>query len=340
MEKQGKFAGFLRDVWEVGQGSRKAFERLKTAGHLEEGQDSLGGFLVSEDVYDDIMEIVLEDSIVMPRAQALRFGKGNLGISTLVDTTHASNVFGGIVVYHTAEAAALTVSNPALGKLVLHKNKLTGFCYVSNELMSDSDIAIETFFRRTFGAAIAYYTDDDYINGTGVDMPLGIRNSSCRIDVSKESEQAGTTILWDNVKKMDSRLLPQSNRKAVWLIHPDTKPQLYDMVQATADTYIHTTMNLAGGHDGMFMLGHPIIPTEKCQTLGTSGDIILADFSQYVIATGGLQIAVSEHPAFNADETAWRFVLRYDGQPILNSAITPKNGTTTLSPFVTLAVRE
>ena len=83
-----------------------------------------------------------------------------------------------------------------------------------------------------------------------------------------------------------------------------------------------------------------MIPVEYCQTLGTTGDIILADFSQYLmIDKGGLQSASSIHVRFVYDETAFRFVYRVDGQPAWNAALTPYKGTNKLSPFVVLASR-
>jgi len=89
-------------------------------------------------------------------------------------------------------------------------------------------------------------------------------------------------------------------------------------------------------------MGRPLILTEKAQALGTQGDIGLADFSQYYIgqkAGGGLKTATSIHLRFDYDEVAFRFVMRYDGQPGWLSALTPRRGSNTLSPFVVLATR-
>ena len=88
------------------------------------------------------------------------------------------------------------------------------------------------------------------------------------------------------------------------------------------------------------LYGRPVIPIEQCQTVGDAGDIILADMSKYkAIDKGGIQKDVSIHVRFIYDESVFRFVYRFDGEPILASAITPKNGTNTLSHFVNLAVR-
>jgi HK97 family phage major capsid protein len=88
------------------------------------------------------------------------------------------------------------------------------------------------------------------------------------------------------------------------------------------------------------MMGLPVIPVEHCATLGTPGDILLVDLSQYVIADKGAPEAASSiHVRFLNDETTFRFIMRLDGQPTWKKALTPKNGTATQSPFIALATR-
>jgi HK97 family phage major capsid protein len=87
-------------------------------------------------------------------------------------------------------------------------------------------------------------------------------------------------------------------------------------------------------------MGRPVIPTEHNATLGTPGDIILADLTQYVMADKGAPTTASSiHVRFLNDETTFRFVYRVDGQPVWKKPLTPKNGTNTYSPFVALATR-
>ena len=321
-----EFKDFLIKTWEVAKGSIKAREKLKAEGHLEEGQDSLGGFTVPTEAYEDIMEITLEESIVRPRAQVIKLGSDAVNVPTLTDTSHASSVFGGITCYWTGEAVDKTEKNPKVGSLGLQANKLVGFVYLSDEWMAD--VAVENFLEQTFGEAVAYYADDAYVNGTGVGQPLGILNAPATVSVAKEGGQSPDTLLHENIYKMGSRLLPQSHKKAIWLAHPDTLPQLGGL---TSDVrYIGP---------GFYILGKEVLWSEKCQTIGDTGDIMLTDFSKYVIADRGLTISASKHPRFPYDETMWRFVLRTDGQPLLSSAITPKNGSDSLSPFIKLNAR-
>jgi len=86
------------------------------------------------------------------------------------------------------------------------------------------------------------------------------------------------------------------------------------------------------------IFGRPFFVTEKMSALGSEGDIGVFDFGFYLIGDRQpLTIDASTHVYFTTNCTAWRFVLRVDGQPWLKSAITPRNGSNTLSPFVILS---
>jgi len=76
-------------------------------------------------------------------------------------------------------------------------------------------------------------------------------------------------------------------------------------------------------------------------TVGDLGDIALVDLSKYRTLTkaGGTRVDTSIHLKFDTDETVFRFIFRLAGQPWWSSAISPKNGSNTLSPFVAIATR-
>jgi HK97 family phage major capsid protein len=85
------------------------------------------------------------------------------------------------------------------------------------------------------------------------------------------------------------------------------------------------------------LLGRPIFYTEYLPTLGSAGDVLLCNWSQYIEGTyQPLQSAESIHVRFVNNERAFRFTMRNDGAPWWRSVLTPKNGST-LSPYVTLA---
>jgi HK97 family phage major capsid protein len=90
----------------------------------------------------------------------------------------------------------------------------------------------------------------------------------------------------------------------------------------------------------MTILGRPVIFSEKVPPLGDAGDINFVDLGFYLIGDRQVMSAMSSpHFKFQNDQTAYRIIERVDGRPWLQSAITPKNGGATLSPFVKIAAR-
>ena len=134
------------------------------------------------------------------------------------------------------------------------------------------------------------------------------------------------------------KVLGRSRANAVWYINQELEPYLYTLTVGDKPVYIP-----AGGLSEKpygTLFGRPVVPLEQCSAAGSVGDIILGDLSQYLlIDKGGINAASSIHVRFLYDESVFRFIYRVDGQPIWNKPITPYKGSSTLSPFVTLAAR-
>lgn len=144
---------------------------------------------------------------------------------------------------------------------------------------------------------------------------------------------------------MYSRLLPGSKKTSLWLINKNVEPQLFTLHLdvGTGGIPVYMPANALAGRPFDTLFGIPVIECEQAATLGTLGDIILADFPNgYVLADkGGIKQDVSIHVEFLTDQSIFRFVLRIDGQPALASAIIPYKGGAAFnqSHFITLAAR-
>ena len=317
----------------------------KTAGYMEEGDLAQGGYTVPEEFSNTIIEKSLEESIIKPRCAFQPMASNRIIIPADVDANHSSNYFGGITLYREGEGGTKTSKNPTFENIALTLHKVTGLCYVSDELLEDSAIAIEANLTRKFSQSIGFVEDDDYQNGTGVNMPVGAASPSnpCLKTVTAVTGQGASTIIAENIIDMWASMYPKGKNRAIWLANPDCTRQLMTMSIAVGTGGIPLWMP-AGGLAGLpyeTLMGRPLFYTEKCQAIGTAGDIVLADFSQYIIGgragNSGIKFATSMHVRFTTDEQAFKFTLRYDGQPSWTSYLTPKRGSTTLSPFVVLS---
>ena len=286
------------------------------------------------------MALALEDSIVRPRAMVIPMSTLSMRVPIIRDASHASTVFGGVQAYWVPESGSLTLSEPTFAQVRMEAKKLTGSTRVANELLRDSAISVEAILTSQFSQALAYFEDDAFLTGVGGGQPLGITSADALVTVSKETGQAATTIVWENLIKMYARMLPASLGSAVWIAHNDTFPQLATMSLAVGTGGSAIWINNGAGGPPMTILGRPVLFTEKLSTLGTASDIMFADLSYYMIGDRQqLEVASSEHSRFSTDETDWRMIQRVDGRPRIDTALTPRNGSNTVSPFVNLATR-
>jgi len=316
-------------------------ENEKRASGASEAVASDGGFLVQKDFNDTILEKVYQTGQVASRVTRQAIGPTANGLTyNMVDETSRANGsrFGGLRAYWTAEAAALTASNPTFAQQTLTLNKLTCLFYATEELLMDQ-VSLEGLVSRAVPQEIMFKVEDAIIEGTGAGQPLGILNANATVSQAKKSGQTATTIVTDNVEKMWSRMWAPSRGNMVWLVNQDCEPELSNMADANGNALYLPPLGLS---DTPFsrLFNRPVIATEYNSTLGTVGDIMAVDLSQYMlIDKGAVRGDSSMHVRFLYDERAFRWMYRTDGQPMWNSALTPFKGSNTQSPFVTLATR-
>jgi HK97 family phage major capsid protein len=320
---------------------------------LGESVPSDGAFLVAQEFIPNMIDRVYNTSVVYTKCAEQQVGPNFNGfkIPAIDETSRADGSrWGGVRAYWPAEAADITASKPKFRQISVELQKLAALCYVTDELLEDS-VSLEGYVMRWFPLEFGFKLDDAIINGDGAGKPLGILNAPALVSVSKETNQVATTIVTNNILKMRRRMWAPSYRNSSWFINQNTLEQLETLTipigtaGALANLFQYATNGAGTGAGGPesygTMLGRPVIPIELCASVGTVGDVILADLSQYLIGKkGGMTMATSIHVAFVSDQTAFRFIYRTNGEPVWHSALTPYKGTSdTLSPYVALETR-
>lgn len=338
-------ASFFKATWHGSKDptSRGIQDRLESIrNEFGSSVPSDGGFLIPETLRSEMLRMALETALVRPRARVIPMDSLTVPFPTLDVTSHASTVFGGVQAYWTEESGSLTESSARFGRVKLEAKKLTGYTEVPNELFTDSIVSFMAFIDQIFPEAIAWFEDLAFIDGTGVGQPLGWLRSNAAVSVAAEAGQEADTILWNNIVKMYARMLPNSLGRAVWIANLNVFPQLATMALdvGTGGTAIWIGSGEGRGTPPVTILGRPVLFTEKVPTVGDLGDINFVDLGYYLIGDRQSMSSMSSpHYKFQNDQTAYRVIERVDGQPWIKSALTPKNGTDTLSPFVKLAAR-
>ncbi len=314
----------------------RADQRLLNSSMVE-GIPEFGGYSVPEEYGAFLMDKSLESEIIRPRATVWGMGSETKKVPAFDGADRTNNLFGGISGEWLEEGASGTRKTAKLRLIQLRAKKLACFSQASNELIADG-MSFEEMLAGALIKGLGWYMDYAFINGTGEGQPLGILNDPALITVTKETNQTAATINYSNVVNMFARLAPSCFTNAVWLANPSVIPQLLTMT---------ITIGTGGAQIPVFkeeasrftLLGKEIIFTEKCPALGSKGDLILADLSQYAIGMRK-EIALdrSNVPGWMEDMTDYRVIVRVDGQGTWDKPVTPKNGTT-LSWAVALEAR-
>lgn len=315
-----------------------------------------GGYLVPPDYAAGVIDLIQEQSILLPQARRVTIAGNRLIEAYLVESKRDDgHRHGGVLAYWKGEAQQYKASKPTFGERTTQLDKLTAICPVTEELLMDEP-AIESTLDTKVAQEFAWKADAAIFNGSGSgSMPLGMvmpTTNAALVTVDKESGQAAGTVNVQNILKMWNRMPAQCRANAKWYINQDLELQLMQLMigtdtVATSDSGV--TVSFGGplwlpagayGNENGKLLGRDVIPLEQAAAVGAVGDIAFLDATQYLIVErAGINKQTSMHMYFDTDEVAFKFSWRVGGRPDWMTAITGANSTIARSPYVALAAR-
>lgn len=297
-----------------------------------EGVGSDGGYSVPPQFAWQLWDASLEGEIVRPRAHVVPMQSNTLSVGGFDTLDHSAGSIGGFVGAWAAEGGTFTPQKPKLRSVLLSTKKLGIFGQLTNEVVYDSPSLWRDLYPLMSGA-IGWNLDDQFINGAGAGKPRGVLNDAALITITKESGQAAGTLLAANVLKMYAQLHPACIPGAVWMTNANCLPQLMSLSinaeRGTDGLAVVSGPMLKETAPGTFtMMGLPVIPTEKVPSVGTKGDLILADWGQYFVGLRReIMMDTSNAPGWSQDMTDFRSIVRTDGIGKWSGPMTPKNGS-------------
>lgn len=314
------------------------------AGSDEQGgySDPHGGFAVRTSFAPGMLQIGMESDPTAGRSTPVQMTTPMVELQARTDKNHTTSVSGGFVVTRKPEAAAANSSRFEMEKVSLRASSLFGLAFATEEILTDSPISFLTIIDSGFRDQFAFHMLNEKLRGKGGNEYLGVLESPALVTVDAVSGQGAGTIIAENAIDMRARCWGYGN--AIWLANHDTYPQLIKMAVVVSDdtagglVMVYQSSSREDRPD--MLLGRPIFYTENCSALGSEGDIMLVNMSQYLEGLyQPLQSAESVHVRFENHERAFKFWLRNAGAPWWRSALTPAKSAATLSPIVTLAAR-
>jgi HK97 family phage major capsid protein len=310
----------------------------KAPSGLFEESDPDGGIFVPMDYSNDIYRRMVDSNPLLQRVNPRTVTGNQQEFRVLKENSRADGFRGGgMRSYWIGEADQYVSSKPQYAKRLLKLHKLTALTYITEELLADSDIAVDAQVNDLAVDELNFNINDKIIRGNGDGMPLGILNSGSKITVTAVSGQGAGTFVYDNVLAMFARIVSGQRRSLIWLYNQDVEPQLFRMYMptGTAAGVALLTPNMAG--NGFNLMGRQALVIEQAETAGTAGDVIAFATDGYAaIIKGGVNSSVNMWARWDYDERGIKWSIRMDGMPKDDVALTPYKGTSTVSSIVVL----
>ena len=316
------------------------------AGSDEQGvyDNRYGGYAVQPTMLPGMLQLGFEGDPTTGRTQPVPMSTPTVEILARTDKDHTSSVCGGLTVTRRPETVAATASRFSMEMVTLKAASLFGLSYATEEILQDSPISFAAIIAGGFKDQFAHHMLNEKIRGLGgseyqgVLKALDASTQGPTVSVEKETGQDAATIVAENVINMRSQCWGYGD--AIWIANHDCYPQLavLSIAVGTGGTLVYQQSVIEGRPD--MLQGRPIFYSEYPATLGSQGDLILGNWSQYLDGLyQPMQSAESIHVRFVNHERTFKFWLRNAGAPWWRTALTPQQSSTKLSPFVVLDAR-
>ena len=324
------FGGFLQSV--IHKDARLVEYVQKT---LSMDSDPQGGYLVPEKWIPGILQVASEGGIVRPRATVIPAGSppdAELNIPVLNQAGAASHdMFSGVWFQWTNEGGAKPDKQPEFDSIKLAPEEYSASTLLTDKIIRNAP-ALEAFVKAIYSRAQVAYEDYYFLNGNGVNQPLGVINSPAYIQAARTGAGA---IVFADILLMLAQIIPGARYE--WIISRSAYAQIVNLVDAAGNSIFIGGDATKAVPDRL--MGYPIKWTFRVPALGAVGDITIADLSYYLIKDGfGPAFDTSKHVYFVSNKTVLKMFGNVDGQPWVNGTITAEDAATEISPFVGLSV--
>jgi HK97 family phage major capsid protein len=212
------------------------------------------------------------------------------------------------------EGSAITESDPTLSSVTLGAYKYAILVQVSNELLNDTSVDLQSYLARETGQAIGLALGNHFINGTGSGQPRGVL-ADTTAGVTGPTGTA-TSLGTQATSGQGTDLL---NELFGSLAEPYAmSPAAAFLLRNASLTKVKNLKTSAGelvGNQYVTSSAAPFYADAYVPAMAANAkSILFGDWSRYFVRlVNGLRFEASRDFAFNEDKTTFRAILRADG---------------------------
>ena len=170
-----------------------------------------------------------------------------------------------------AQVSTIDVTDSLMDKEI-KCNKVAVITAYRNDLVSDIGFDVKRNLITIFAKGFNRAEENTFINGTGVDMPIGILHETDGAEVGVTT----TSITFDNISELFLSVKARYRKNGVWIMNDDTALALRKLKDADG--------NYIWNHNTDTIFGKPVYVSEFMPNIESGKKpIVFGDFSYYWI---------------------------------------------------------
>jgi HK97 family phage major capsid protein len=278
---------------------------------LSKATDAGGGYLVPQDMWDQVIEALRQASAVVSVANEIVTDNGQT-MPVPTNPTHG-------VAFWTAENAAITTSDEVFAQVSLGAHKAATKIIASRELVDDARVDLDGWLARSLGARLALLEDNAYLNGDGSGKPQGVLHATGGVTVVTAASGSATAFKLADVKAAWKAVPAPYRPNATWFMHPDALADLASLADTAGALVLPSLQN-----DPPALFGRPVLATAQLPAPAANAkSVVVGDWSigYTVRRVRGVYVQRLNELHSDNDQIGMRGAERVDGKVAIADAL-------------------
>lgn len=246
------------------------------ASTMVSGTPSLGGYTIPEDFRLPVQDLPPEPASLVSRVTVIPCPTGEVTMPMSVQTD--SNEFGGMTGSWISEAGEKPKTDTTFTQVKIAASEYAMHTQISHRLLSRSAIGMEQWITTKARQVCMNALDTAIISGDGSGKPLGIQQTA---GIRTVARATASTVSWEDLVDLKYALRPNHRAMGVFVVE-DGVMQTLEKTKDLEGRPLFTTSTANGVYDRL--VGYPYISTTRLPAIGTEGDVMFVDLSEYYLA--------------------------------------------------------
>ena len=234
------------------------------------------GYLVPQDFRAMVLQLPTEEPHLVTRATVLNSTTGTVTIPRLQQTT--SDYYGGFVAEWTSEGGSKPAADPVFEQVTISTHELSLYTEFTHRMLARSAIDLVAFIGNLGQRSLMATLDTALTTGSGTGQPTGIVNTA---GIQTVSRTTASEVNHEDLVDLKYKLAPPIRANGTFLVEDAVMQHLEKKVDSD-DRPLFSLNTSTGAYDRL--VGKPYMPTTRLNSLGSDGDIVFADLTEYYVA--------------------------------------------------------